>query len=608
MTSDNLGSVKIWDLNSSNNPALLSADSALHSLAWTDDGDSLLLEHADGGTSTWNYLKGGPIIRSVSSGSGEHSAWSADRTRVAKYTDNDPAVVRIHKGKDVSVHAVCRLESEGEICQMAWSDDGSSLAIAQQSEKRVSVTTWDVDSENRRSKWSYVGPVGAGNDVSIYPLKLVWSPDHQHFAVGSLGEEGDNGTQIWQGHIYVVDAQSGACVRKHNVGGGRQRADIKAMAWRPGGRAIVAGTELGLIEAISVDSGTTIFSHPLNSTSLRSLSWNLRGDRIAAAADDGSVKILDANSGTDLLTFALEGKSHHVSWSPNGKRLAAATPTGQIQVWDATCAYAWEENKDRRGELARSYAVAIAGETAVEREARLQKVLALAPDTLDTWMLRGFTRATLGDFEGAAAEYSKIVSHNRNHSVSAAYSYGIALLGSGQVDAFREHCSAMLNDIKGSAKSPSIKRSFIKLTMSVPQVDIDPEIPIQIARDFVKNYGASNASAKLVLGTCLYRGGKFQEAAELLADAAEQLERQGNPAERPDLANALCVLAMTRHQLGHPFQANRILDQSFDIAQKLPTNISWSIAVPLQVLQREARALIQNGPIGGENQSGEARK
>ena len=364
----------------------------------------------------------------------------------------------------------------------------------------------------------------------------------------------------------------------------------------------MAGTQFGLIEAISVDSGTTLFSNHLNSTSLRSLCWNVDEDRIAAAADDGSVKILDANSGADLLTFSLDGKPHHVLWSPNGERLAAATPTGQIQVWDASSAYAWEKNNDRRGEFARSYAVAIAGETASEREARLQKVLDLAPDTLDTWMLRGKVRATLGDFEGAATEYSKAIVHDRKRSVSAVYLYGIALLGSGQFDAFRAHCSAMRNDLKDTAQNPSIKRNFMRLTMLLPQVDIDPEISIQAGRDFVESFGSSNASAKLVLGTCLYRGGKFQEAADILAEAAEQLERKGNPAERPDLANVLCVLAMTRHQLGYPFQANRILEQSLEITQKLPSDISWAKLVPLKVLQREARGIIQDLPIGGGKQ------
>ncbi len=42
-----------------------------------------------------------------------------------------------------------------------------------------------------------------------------------------------------------------------------------------------------------------------------------------------------------------------------------------------------------------------------------------------------------------------------------------------------------------------------------------------------------------------------------------------------------------------------MLEQSLKIAQKLPSDIHWAIAVPLQVLQREARGLIQDGPIGG---------
>jgi serine/threonine protein kinase/WD40 repeat protein len=602
VTSDNLGSVKIWDLKSNNNPALLSTDAGLQSLAWTDDSNRLLFEHTDGGTSTWNLQKGVPIARSPSPGTVEPSVWSPDRGRVARYSDTDAAVVRIHNGKDNAVQSVCRLESEGRISQIAWSNDGSSLAIAQQVEKRVMVTMWDIDSEQSISKWNYVGPVASDKKVIIYPLKMVWSPDHQYLAVGSWGEEGDNGTQIWQGHIYVVNVQSGNRVLKYNVGGGRHRADIKAIAWRPDGQAVVAGTELGLIEAILLNSGTTIFSHPLNNTSIRSLSWNLDGDRIAAAADDGSVKILDANSGTDLLTFSHVGKPHHVAWSPNGRCLAAATQLGQVQVWDATRAYAWEKNNDRRSELAKCYAVAIDSETASDREVRLKRALKLAPDTLDSWMLRGKILATLEDFAGAAAEYSKVVNLNRNRSVVADYNYCIALLGSGQYETLREHCTVLLGDLKGSAQSPSIKRNFIRLTMLIPQVDIDPEISIQIGRDFVENYGASNASAKLVLGTCLYRGGKFQEAADILAEAKEQLERQGNPAERSDLANALCVLAMTRYQLGHPFQANRIFEQSLAISQRLPSDLSWSILVPLQVLQREARGLIQDGPIVGEKQ------
>jgi serine/threonine protein kinase/WD40 repeat protein len=597
VSSDNLGAVKLWDLNSPNNPALLSVNAELHSLAWTDDSQCLLLEHTDGGTSTWNMPLSRPIVRSASSETVEQSIRTPDRLREARFSETDPAIVRIHTSKDGSVHSVCRLESAGKISRVAWSNNGKSLAIAQQEGERVVVTMWDVDSEQRISKWNYIGPIGANNEVSQYPLILVWSPDHQYLAVGARGEEGDSGTDIWNGHIYIVHVQSGACVLKHNIGGKNHRANINAIAWRPDGQAIVAGTRLGLIEAISLNSDATIFSHPLNNTSVGSLSWNLDGDRIAAAADDGSIKILNASSGTDLLTLSNEGKPQFVSWSPNGRRLAAATRDGQIQVWDATRAYEWEEDKSRRYELARSYAVANASETAIDREARLQKVLEHAPDTLDSWMLRGHIRATIGDFEGAAAEYYKIVTQKRSCSVEATYNYSIALLGSGQYETFRQQCSAMLRDITDFAKSPSNKSNFIRLAMLIPQDAIDPDISILIGRDlkFV-----TSASTKLVLGTCLYRAGKFQEAAEILTEVAEQLERQGDRSERSDLATALCVLAMTRHQLGHAFQANRLLEQSHDIRQKLPPDTSWLRIVPLQVLQREANGFIQVEKIGGE--------
>lgn len=608
VSSDSLGSVKIWDLNSSRNPIVSSLDAQLQSLVWTDDNSGLMFEHTDGATSTLNLQHVGQIDRSASTEFDGESLWSPDRTRVARHTDKDALEVRIHSGKDGGVHSVCRLESEGKISQIVWSDDGKKLAIAQQSEKRVSVTMWDVDSEQRISKWSYVGPVGVGKNAGIYPIKLVWSPDHKNLAIGSWGEEGDNGTAIWQGHIYVVNVQSGANVLKHNVGGMSHHADIRAIAWRPDGQAFVSGTHLGLIEAILINSGVAIFSHSINGDSIRSLSWNQDGDRIAAAADDGSVKVLDANSGADLLTFSVEGKPYYVSWSPNGRRLAAATQTGQVQVWDASRAYQWAENKERRGELARSYAEPRSGTTSSENKARLQEVLNQAPDTLDSWMLRGNVRASLGDFEGAAAEYSKIINSSRNRSVIATKNYGISLLASGQIEAFREHCRAMFKDLKGSAQSPSIKRTFISLYMLIPRLNIDAEVPIEIGRDFVKSYGASNASAKLVLGTCLYRAGKFQEAADILAEAATQLERQGNPQEQPDLVSAMSVLAMTRHQLGHYFQASRLLDQSLQIAQKLPRNIRWSILVPQQILQKEACVLIRDGPIVGEEQKSKAIK
>jgi hypothetical protein len=77
---------------------------------------------------------------------------------------------------------------------------------------------------------------------------------------------------------------------------------------------------------------------------------------------------------------------------------------------------------------------------------------------------------------------------------------------------------------------------------------------------------------------------------------------------KPNWHEVLLLPYRARHQLGQTFQANQLLEQSLDIAQKLPSEIDWSILVSLQVLQREALGLIQDGPIGGEKQTNEARR
>ena len=141
----------------------------------------------------------------------------------------------------------------------------------------VKVISWDVDNEKQISNWQYTGPVGEGGKPIQYPIQLDWSPDKSHLAIGTLGEEGDNGTPIWQGHVYVVNIQNGSTILKHNVGGLRHRADVKALACRPDGKAILVGTQLGLKKAVAVDSGRLIFSHPLHSTCIQSLAWSHDG-------------------------------------------------------------------------------------------------------------------------------------------------------------------------------------------------------------------------------------------------------------------------------------------------------------------------------------------
>ena len=126
------------------------------------------------------------------------------------------------------------------------------------------------------------------------------------------------------------------------------RANVSAVAWKPDGRAFVAGTEDGLIEAVEVESGGTLFSTGLHSTTVNSLVWSPDGQRIVSAADDGSIKLLAADGGGDLLTFPLGERAAHVALSLAGNHLAAATGGGKVHVWDAVRADELSEQGDQR--------------------------------------------------------------------------------------------------------------------------------------------------------------------------------------------------------------------------------------------------------------------
>ncbi|MEJ7591184.1 MAG: hypothetical protein WKF77_06515 [Planctomycetaceae bacterium] len=298
-----------------------------------------------------------------------------------------------------------------------------------------------------------------------------------------------------------------------------------------------------------------------------------------------------ADSGGDLLTFSLDDKAVHVAWSPEGNRLAAATGGGQVHVWDAARADALSEQGDRRGELAMAYYRRRPHESRAERGARLQKMLRLAPDTLEFWKTRGEVRAALGDFQGANEEFAKAMSPGMRRSVDAAYAYSLSLLATGRMDAYREHCVSMLNEF-ADTQVPSNGGSIAWLCALAPNPNLDTETLVRLARaNLDRNANDGLDLAMLQLGAALYRHGRYQEAADLLTQIVERVERASDPTQRSVQADALYFLAMARHQLGHTFQARRYLDEAAKIAEQL-LSPSWQTTLQHQLLEREARALI----------------
>ena len=100
---------------------------------------------------------------------------------------------------------------------------------------------------------------------------------------------------------------------------------------------------------------------------------------------------------------------------------------------------------------------------------------------------------------------------------------------------------------------------------------------------------------KIYVGACLYRDGQYDRAVRTLTELAAKLERGGDSNEQYLLAYAQYFLALARFDMGHAFQARRLLGEANHTADELPQHLSrwyWIRLVELDTLRREATSTI----------------
>lgn len=577
-TFDDRGDIKIWDLNSRSQTSVLNTGSPIQSLSWLPDSKTIVavdsVEHA---TSTWSATDGRQLGVETAITDGQ-LRWSPDRHLVACLPGVGQNEIRILDGKTGAVHSIWQPTANGRVRGISWSMDGAKLAIRQRQGSSTNVELWDVHNEQRISSWTLEGP---GNASLI---DMLWSPDGVHIVIPAMGQESQDGTTKYWGHVYVVDVARGVTLLKHRIASSRH-SFVTSLAWNSSGQTIAVGSNKGTLETVAIDSGKRRFSNQISRSSIRSLAWSPDGRRIVSADHDGTVKVLAAGSGADLLRFELDDVGEHVTWSPDGKRLAAATRSGKIHVWDATKAYEYSPEGSKRGELAWTYYRLPRRSNAAEENARLRTVLNLAPDTLGYWELRGNVNAKLGEFDHASQEFAKAIEPGLGRSFSAARYYGYSLLGAGKTDAYRRHCDAFL-EAYADRELPSSAARVAWLCTLTENRQLDVAMAVRLA---IEHAHREEEYQGEILGAALYRNQQYQESANLLADVVDQLQVHRQPSQAGRLASSLYFLAMARQQLGHSYQAGRILAD----ANNIPTASSWTDRVQMQVLKQEATALIE---------------
>jgi tetratricopeptide (TPR) repeat protein len=276
-------------------------------------------------------------------------------------------------------------------------------------------------------------------------------------------------------------------------------------------------------------------------------------------------------------------------WAKHGALLLAQSR------WDEAAAdFARELEllpRDRRWQTSRSRrALALA-----QWDQAYARLLELRPDDGQLWCARGRYHALRGQWDQAAADFARGIERAAPDSEECLEHACLRLIV-GDNDGYR----AFLAELERRAcrlDDPFAAYILARTAVVAAAPVVEPERVTRWAERAVAS--SLNGWNLHTLGVAHYRAGRLDEAIWRLEES-----NAGDWGEQGRMQNRL-VLAMAHHRLGHAAQARTLLDEvtrwwsgieaaRTDGAVAMPLT-DW---LPLQLLRREAEALILGDPIG----------
>jgi tetratricopeptide (TPR) repeat protein len=164
----------------------------------------------------------------------------------------------------------------------------------------------------------------------------------------------------------------------------------------------------------------------------------------------------------------------------------------------------------------------------------------------------------------------------------------------GDIEGYRGTCERMLERFEQTTDLSALNVTATTCSVA-PEAVADLVRPLRLAEKALALHPEDQWSHES-LGRILYRAGRYEGAVTRLGEAVEILNKTGN-------AWHWLFLAMAHHHLGHADEARSWLRKAGEwLDQELPKPsgvggswLSWDQRVELQLLRREAEALIQEG-------------
>jgi WD40 repeat protein len=208
-----------------------------------------------------------------------------------------------------------RFRQEGEVLQLAYSDDGASIA----SISRGAVIVWNAFDGTQRIRLR--PPDGQSNGRQL--MALAFSPDDAEIAA----TDGEN--------VYIWDVETGRILLSFQSGQSI-RGQGSVLRYSPDGQTLAIGGNASVL-LFDTTSGqrVTELTNGNERSTITGICWTADGEHFVGSTLDPAVVVWKVDSGEVVKTFVSK-RNGSFNWSPvlsaDGKRLIAAN-AGVLSVW-----------------------------------------------------------------------------------------------------------------------------------------------------------------------------------------------------------------------------------------------------------------------------------
>jgi len=207
----------------------------------------------------------------------------------------------------------------GVIWSFAISPDSSSIAFATSS----GLELYDLQT------FAHLRALDPGGDIH----SLAWSPDGSKLALGLIKAFEDSGQavlEIWDTSTWKISLQP------HFDDNLKNERPID-LAWKPDGTALALSTDLHGVLVLNSSSGKVISQQSDYPSSVLEVAWSPDGTRLVSTGDQYKLRRWKVSTGEAVQLYDQRASNPwHVSWMPDGKRIVSGQVYGTICFWTVT--------------------------------------------------------------------------------------------------------------------------------------------------------------------------------------------------------------------------------------------------------------------------------